>query len=308
VSVTLSDWRDAPETDVAPLYASETLRWRERLLWDTRPNWAVVEAGRRGGNVAGWLLRGRGGRCAGWTFYHLDRGTLQIGALCAESPSLIRQLLAAVLSSPEAALADTFSCFVFPDGPALASALRRQRFTVRESLYLHAGLATDWPAPAGMPLRAWQPLDLSRGARLLQDAYRDSSGAALFAPAGADAEWGRYLAQLVYAPGCGAFDPALSPVIADAHALAGMAVVTRLADDVAHLAQLAVAPAQRRRGCAIALLQDVQRRAREAGLAHLTLMVDRDNAPARALYDRLAFVERGVFLHAHRGARRRVAA
>jgi ribosomal-protein-alanine N-acetyltransferase len=54
--------------------------------------------------------------------------------------------------------------------------------------------------------------------------------------------------------------------------------------DEGYISNVAVAPAQRRRGVARALLGALERRAREKGLAFLTLEVRAGNAAAIALY------------------------
>ena len=53
-----------------------------------------------------------------------------------ERPSVVRRLLDAVLASPEASVARGLSCFVFPSTTGTSSALERQRFNLRESLYI----------------------------------------------------------------------------------------------------------------------------------------------------------------------------
>lgn len=57
-----------------------------------------------------------------------------------------------------------------------------------------------------------------------------------------------------------------------------------------HLNDLFVAPAHRRAGVAKALVQHCVAFARQDGAARLTLETQHDNAPARALYEKLGFV------------------
>jgi ribosomal protein S18 acetylase RimI-like enzyme len=63
-----------------------------------------------------------------------------------------------------------------------------------------------------------------------------------------------------------------------------MLYVDALATDAAH----------RRRGIATALLDDAERRAREAGLAGVALDTGIENRPARALYERYGFTPSGL--------------
>ncbi|MBI4475695.1 MAG: hypothetical protein HY654_00890, partial [Acidobacteria bacterium] len=135
--MTCQDWRDAPAEVVVPLYEAEGARWRDDLGWDMCPSWAIVEEARAAGHLPGWLARdGVNGPVVGWTFFLLYAGTLQIGALNGTSARAIRALLQAIFRSPEASLARELSCFLYPGSAAVQPALSRQRFALRQSLYL----------------------------------------------------------------------------------------------------------------------------------------------------------------------------
>ena len=310
----LSDWRDAPAADVADLYRVEHERWQAELAWDTDDSWAIVEAGRVAGHVAGWIARNGDGTVLGWTFYILHDLTLQIGGLIAQRPSVARALLDAVLGGPEASMARSLSCFIFPDCAGVSNALTRLRFSVRHTLYLAKPLTdTDAQAPPAPTARHWRDTDLVPVVRLFQAAYQGVPGAAAFAPGGLREEWAHYAAQLVHTPACGRFDPALSFCLpasgpGEGTRVAGVVLTTRLSPSTAHIAQLAVDPLQRGHRHGEALVGSVARSARVSGASMLTLMVDEGNAAARALYARAGFVERARFLSGRRGARTRVAA
>lgn len=80
----------------------------------------------------------------------------------------------------------------------------------------------------------------------------------------------------------------------DAGALVGAAVLAMLSDE-AHLLDVAVAPAHRRRGIGARLVTEVRALARDhLGARAMTLEVRVGNAPARAMYRRLGFVEAGT--------------
>ena len=64
--------------------------------------------------------------------------------------------------------------------------------------------------------------------------------------------------------------------------------------DELHINNLAVAPAQRRRGVASALLAHVLREGAALGAIRATLEVRRSNVEARGLYDRFGFTVAGV--------------
>ena len=66
-------------------------------------------------------------------------------------------------------------------------------------------------------------------------------------------------------------------------------ILSRLAADEAEVLTLAVAPSYRRLGLGRKLLQRNMSRAKAAGAAAMFLEVDKDNAPAIALYERFGF-------------------
>jgi ribosomal protein S18 acetylase RimI-like enzyme len=84
----------------------------------------------------------------------------------------------------------------------------------------------------------------------------------------------------------------------DADAIVGFvfATVPRETPDLGHVTDVYVHPQQRRRGVAGALMARIVEALREKGVAHVGLDVRVDNHGARALYDRLGFVEEERFL------------
>ena len=113
---------------------------------------------------------------------------------------------------------------------------------------------------------------------------------------------------MIKTPGCGRFLPAASVSVqhpADDR-LRGLVLTTTLQRDTAHIAQLAVDPAYRRRGLARALVEDASRRAGAAGCWRVTLLVADDNTAARDLYASLGFEPVAHFLYATRQAPNRL--
>ena len=309
---TSEDWRLASAEVVAGLLDAERQRWIDTLHWDARPAFDLLERSRQSGQAAGLLAYDADGRPSGWTHYFLNNRRLQIGGLVAESGEVTRQLLDDVLRTPEAELAAEILCFAFPASSALEGALTRRRFDVTRYLYLQRALA---PATAAAPpatiashLRTFTEDDAVDTVRLFARSYAGSEAARAFAPQGTLTEWAQYVAQIIKTPGCGRFLPAASVSVqhpADDR-LRGLVLTTTLQRDTAHIAQLAVDPAYRRRGLARALVEDVSRRAGEAGCWRVTLLVAEDNTSARDLYASLGFEPVSAFLYATRQAPNRL--
>jgi [ribosomal protein S18]-alanine N-acetyltransferase len=70
-------------------------------------------------------------------------------------------------------------------------------------------------------------------------------------------------------------------------------ILSRLAADEAEILTIAVEAASQSKGVGRALLSENLRQAANAGARTMFLEVDRDNAPALALYQRLGFVQVG---------------
>ena len=308
--MTFSDWRDARPEDLAPVYALERGRWLTRLAWDPAPALAIVERGRSGGYVPGFIARETDGTIAGWTFFVLHHRVLQIGGLVARTGELVRRLLEHALKSPEAEAANEVSCFVLPGSNALESALLRRRFAVVRYRYLRCalqGTALDLERAARpVIVRPWHAEDGPACVRLLARAYAGSPAARCFAPNARLEEWAQYLGQLIATPACGQFDQSTSAIVpGPGTGVSAALIATRVAPGTAHVAQVAVDPGARRQGLGRALLLHALARARAAGDGWLSLLVADDNASAMALYGSLGFEPVADFLYARRSALRR---
>ena len=198
--MTCQDWRDASPDEVAPLYAAERARWLDELAWDPAELLDIVERGRLAGHVAGWIAFDQEDRPIGWTFYILHSGVLQIGGLVGERPSVVRRLLDAVLASPEASVARGLSCFVFPSTAGTSSALERQRFNLRESLYMTRSIGVSevsGDAPTERGVRPWATADFAGTVRVLAASYAGVPAAECFAPDGTREQWAHYAGQIL---------------------------------------------------------------------------------------------------------------
>jgi ribosomal protein S18 acetylase RimI-like enzyme len=304
---TTHDWRDAPAAEIVPLLQKERRRWLDTLHWDLGRTLSLVESSRLRGEMPGLVLRDEDGSACGWAFYALAGRQLQVGAIHASTASGVRQLLDAVISAPEAQLASSLSCFLYPDSKSVASALGRARFELQEHEYLEVNLTTLAGLDRAMYDATLIPLHVEDGAaavRLLATAYAGDPAGRAFAPNAALDEWANYLGRMFVTPSAGTWMPEASLVggIDGAERLSGLVVTTEVARGVAHIAQIAVAPSQRRKGLGRRLLLGAAARAASLGATRLTLIVSRRQTAARALCTSLGFARRGTLLYGQRRA------
>ena len=304
----LDDWRNLPAAALQPVYEAERVRWSTGLQWDLAPSLAVLEQGRAAGTLPGLVIRGPGQSVVGWTYFLVQNGILQVGALHARTADGVRLLLDAIFKTPESSLAHEVLLFVYPDSPACESALQRRRFTVSRYWYLRRMLDRSCLRPVGSGLRALSDADGPDVVRLFSRAYQGMPGARCFAPHGRLDEWAQYYAQLTRGAALGQFVAEASQVVprSGGSGLDGASVVTALASGTLHLAQIAVDPRSRRQQVASRMLDTMLAWGVAHGRAVATLLVSEDNPGARALYDARGFVPTGYFLHAERPLGRRV--
>jgi ribosomal protein S18 acetylase RimI-like enzyme len=308
------DWRFLSSEDAGHLHEAEAARWLSALHWDTRPALARVELARSAGTLPGLIARDDRGAIRGWAFYLVHEGVLQVGAFVADSPLATATLLDAIARTREAAAASAIMFFVFSTAPDLVEQLTARGFTVERYRYLQAGLT---PGASGLgPVRpaepaqspdpapeTWNPARWNAVAALLRRAYAADDAARPFARGGTPHEWLEYVMQLATTNACGWFFPEASVTIhgASPAELDGATLITRLAPDTAHLAQIAIAPEARGRGLARRLLTASLDAARAAGCVRATLLVSERNAAAGRLYDAMRFQDVAAFVSASRG-------
>lgn len=303
----LDDWRNLSAEALAPIFDAERVRWGASLQWDLGPSLTVLERARTEGTLPGLVVRGPGQSIVGWTYFLVQQGVLQVGALHARTADGLRLLLDAIFKTPEASLAQEVLLFVYPDSPACESALQRRRFAITRYWYLQRTLDRSCVRGSAAGLRALRDADGPDVVRLLARAYQGQAGARCFAPHGRLDEWAQYYGQLTRGTAIGQFVAEASLVVAGPHGgMQAAAVVTALAPHTLHLAQLVVDPTARGRGLAGQLLDGMMTYGLAHGRSVATLLVSEHNAPARGLYDARGFVPTGCFLHAERPLGRRI--
>jgi ribosomal protein S18 acetylase RimI-like enzyme len=296
--VWIEPWQQVTTAEMNRVYRAEHARLLTVLDWDTAATWTSVERARVTGAAAGLVARAAAGTIVGWTFAVERDDELQVGAFTATAAAR-EPLLAALLASPAARRAARLRLFGATDAPRLAAALRARGFLTGGYDYLTAA-ATRADRPVDPPgIVRWRPGDLHAAAMLLRAAYADLDPLRPFGTTARVDDWLDYVIGLTGTTGCGVFAPDLSAVVRGPHGtLDALAIVTRLGPAVAHLAQLAVAPARRGRGLGRRVLDAVRTASADAGLGTMTLLVSGDNHAARALYRASGFRYAASFLSA----------
>ena len=299
----LRDWREADAGLLRSCYDIEQRSWRDDLGWDTTWTWATVEQARITWGLPGLVALDDERALSGWAFYMRQGATLQVGGLVASTLETTDALIDGILQA--AGEMEPVACFIRDRAEGLAAALVARGFDVERFLYLSRPLSTH--RPAGRSISAitsgegvscgFRHSDAPSAAALLRAAYSEVS-ARHFAPNGTLEEWSHYVAGILGQGGCGLFDDAATRVVRDGEGLQALALVTSIAPETAHLAQLAVRPDCRGRGLASTLLHEAMAAAAKAGKETMTLLVGERNTAARKLYGSFGFVERGSFVAA----------
>lgn len=300
------DWRTLSAERMGSLYAAEADRW-SRLEWDTTTQWHDVERGRQFGTASGLAVLDDAGAVLGWTCYHIRNRALQVGVFNATSEAVMQVLVDNMLSEQTLAFVETVTFFALSDAAGLTGALRQKGLTVDRYWYLARDMART-PPPSLADIRRWRFEDLPATIDLLSRSYTGPSDSRPFAPGGQPEEWSEYVHRLTGSLGCGALLPEASLCIPSGpNRIVGLAIVTKIAESTAHLAQLVVDPQFQGRRLGAQLLELASAAAGRAGCRRITLIVGGGNRRARSIYEAARFHAMGSFVAAgalNRGDRR----
>jgi ribosomal protein S18 acetylase RimI-like enzyme len=288
--VTLIEWGSLPAETLAPLYRREEACWRAALSWDTAASWATVETARSTWGLPGVVCTDSSGNVCGWTFFMRRGDLVEVGGLVADSHDVTEMLLESLLVQSNGRLGG----FVYATAPGLQEACIARGISTARYQYLARATNRVPYDRATASFRQWRRHDADKTATLLKDAY--GSSGRLFARGNTLQEWRTYVDNLVSYSGCGVLHPELSRVVETNGHIAALALVTALASDTVHLAQLAVSPDLRRSGLARTLIAETLKSAHAAEYHQMSLLVSTENVAGGCLYRRLGFAERGTFL------------
>jgi ribosomal protein S18 acetylase RimI-like enzyme len=287
--VTLVEWGALPAETLTPLYQAEESRWRTSLAWDTAATWSTIESARVTWGLPGLVCCDTCGRVRGWTYFLRHSNRVELGGIVSDA----REATAALVDGARRE-GTSLDGFIYAGAVGLPDILAERRVECERYAYLVRPTNRVPFARATYALRAWKVTEIDAAAALLREAYGEDGQ--LFARAGSLGEWRTYLENLLAYGGCGILRPDLSRLAEVDGRMTALALVSALASDTAHLAQLAVDSPMRRSGLGRTLLAETLKAAHAAGFAQMSLLVAAGNAAARRLYEGWGFAERGEFL------------
>ena len=146
-------------------------------------------------------------------------------------------------------------------------------------------------------MRRWAASDFQAAAELIHLAYADHVDARINDQYRTLHGSLRFLHNIVRFPGCGVFEATHSWVLEERRSgiPVGVLLCSRVADRVAHITQLCIAPARRGSHLGGYLLDHAMAYLTRAGYAAITLTVSEENQTALALYQAAGFVTRRRF-------------
>ena len=283
------------------LWQREASLWRERLYWEVPDRPAALWRALKSGSVQGKAVRVES-RIAGYAYSHIISGQRGVISAFVIAPQwghtrVGDTLLHAMVTDLHRFGLPRIECpSVSFDAPWLDAIFARQGFYAygREFLRVNLnGVAESDHVPAAVELEPWperrRGAELGEAAAVMQAAY---SG-------GIDAE----ISELYRTPGgCRMVLQNLMSqhlggrFVADASFLArrkgqliGFTVITEIAPQQGHLAQIVVLPQYQGRGVGQALLRHSQVRLIDLKFGTLSLIVSQANHPALKLYHALGF-------------------
>jgi ribosomal protein S18 acetylase RimI-like enzyme len=299
----IADLRSLRAHDLSPLLLDETIEWRRELDWDYSKSADLVRRFADGPGLTGVALLD-GGEVAGYAYAGFEghKGLIwdvyvRPGWRSGNAEVVLFRLLLDALI--ETSRVRRIECQLMLVEPASAKTLQRERFVrLFERVLMTRNITFSLPAGRASTIvksrfERWSDNHYDAAATVLSlaytghvdsqfnDRYRTFAGAMQF------------LHELVQFPGCSTFCQEASWLAFDESTgqVAGVALSSFIAGDVAHIAELCVMPEARGAGLGYELLRRSVEASRSAGAKRISLTVTAANDKALALYARCGFRE-----------------
>ena len=320
------DLRHVTARQMRPLLEAEARLWEEALRWDYRSSTELLLEYLNGRILPGFVTI-HDGEVSGFTFYVNEGQKAVVGdAFCrsafARAPGdegrdptlqlLLSHLLSLLRATPGVDRIEA-QLLLLPSG-SLHAFFTAEGFTVFPRLFMECDLS-PLANPAGkvfearalppprpvhreeLVLRRWAAADFQPAAELIHMAYTGHVDARINDQYRTLHGSLRFLHNIVRFPGCGVFEATHSWVIEERRtgALMGVLLCSRVADHVAHITQLCIAPDFRGHRLGAYLLATASAHLRRAEYAAITLTVSEENTAAVRLYQAAGFGVRRRF-------------
>jgi ribosomal protein S18 acetylase RimI-like enzyme len=310
------DLRHFSARQLRPLLETEARAWQERLRWNYQSSTELLLQYLDSRILPGFVALDRG-RICGFTFcvYEGHKAVVGDAYAMANEPdqvlqitrTLLHHLLQLLQHSP--GIHRVESQLLLYDAGSIDETFHTAGFTMYPRLFMEYDLPPPSPAlssnghsfppnpPPRIELLPWSTTHYQAAAELIHEAYLEHIDARINDQYCSLHGSLRFLHNIVRFPGCGVFDPNESWVLRDETngALVGMVLCSRVADDVAHITQLCVAPDRRGDGLGRLLLQHCTDHLAHSGFAAITLTVTEANHQAVKLYQDSGFFIRHRF-------------
>ena len=327
------DLRHVTARQMRPLLEAEAALWEKALRWDYRSSTELLLDYLNGRILPGFVTIHEG-EVSGFTFWVNEGQKAVVGdAFCrsafARAPGnegqdptlqlLLSHLLSLLRATPGVERIEA-QLLLFPSG-SLHDFFAAEGFTVFPRLFMECDLHVPINSPGrsfearslsppdaivgeSLLLRRWTASDFQLAGELIHLAYAGHVDARINDQYQTLHGSLRFLHNIVRFPGCGVFEATHSWVIEERRTgtLAGVLLCSRVADQVAHITQLCLAPAFRGHRLGAYLLASASAQLRRAGYAAITLTVSAENAAAVHLYQGAGFITRRHFDAAVRGS------
>jgi ribosomal protein S18 acetylase RimI-like enzyme len=308
--VEVLDLRHFSARQMRTLLEREADVWRDRLRWDYRNSTELLLGYLDSRILHGYVALDQG-RICGYSFAVYEGRKAVIGDAFATGHRsmtdadatriLLEHMLEMLRHSPAVDRVES-QLLLFNSGE-FADLFRGKEFEVHPRLFLERELqrpievAPARELPPELELSQWTAPDYQAAGELIYGCYAGHSDSQINDQYRSLHGSLRFLHNIVRFPGCGVFEPGFSWLLRErsTRALVGMALCSRVMDDVAHITQLCVLPALRGRGLGRVLLEQTATRLARAGFSAITLTVTKGNTEAVELYRSCGFTTRHRF-------------